>query len=73
MREEIVQGETGFLCVPDDPADLADKLLAYFESSIYKNLPSTREKIRSMAREKYSWDAISVSIISMYERIFLYS
>ncbi len=73
LREDIVEGETGFLCLPEDPVDLSDKLLAYFESSIYKNLHSTREQIRSMAREKYSWDAISVSIISMYERVSLFS
>src|SRR4029077_5114391 len=37
MKEEIVEGRTGFLCKPRDPADIAAVIETYFESELFKN------------------------------------
>jgi len=58
FREEIIEGETGFLCRPADPADLAKTVETFFESSLYKELPRRRSEIRKYAHARYSWDSV---------------
>ncbi len=50
LREEIVEGETGFVCTPRDAAALANRLRDYFEGDIYRNLSARREKIRALCK-----------------------
>ena len=50
FREEIVEGQTGFLCRPGDPADLArTPSQRYFASELYRNLGAERQKIKDYA------------------------
>ena len=58
FREEIVEGRTGFLCKPADPADLASTLETYFQSSLYKQLPQRRVEIRDYGYAHHSWDTV---------------
>src|SRR5580658_813879 len=58
FREEIVEGRTGFLCQPGDPADLARTLETYFQSDLYKELPQRRLEIRDYGYTHHSWDAV---------------
>jgi glycosyltransferase involved in cell wall biosynthesis len=59
FKEEIVEGRTGFLCRPADPADLAKTIKTYFESDLYKNLAKRRREIRDYASVHHSWDAVA--------------
>ena len=55
---DIIEGRTGFLCKPGDPADLARAIEAYFASGIYMQLDKRRQDIRNYARERNSWDSV---------------
>jgi D-inositol-3-phosphate glycosyltransferase len=59
FREEIVEGRTGFICRPNDPADMAQTLKIYFESDLYLNLSRRRQEIRDYAFEQHSWGAVA--------------
>jgi glycosyltransferase involved in cell wall biosynthesis len=69
FREEIVEGRTGFLCQPGDPADLAKALETYFESDLYHQLKTRRGEIRDYAYEHHSWDAVAELTREAYARL----
>jgi glycosyltransferase involved in cell wall biosynthesis len=58
LREDVVEGETGFICKPEDPLDLAKAIERYFASSLYHELESYRDRIREYVQERHSWDAV---------------
>jgi D-inositol-3-phosphate glycosyltransferase len=59
FREDIVEGKTGFLCRPDDPADLARAIRTYFASELYGNLSIRRRELKNYANRTYSWHAVA--------------
>lgn len=59
FREEIVEGSTGFLCQPGDPAELTAAIEKYFASDLYKDLKFRRQKIKDYADANHSWSAVS--------------
>jgi glycosyltransferase involved in cell wall biosynthesis len=59
FREEIVEGETGYLCRPSDPPDLAATIATYFGSELYQHLGTHRERIREYAKAHHSWGAVA--------------
>jgi glycosyltransferase involved in cell wall biosynthesis len=59
FKEEIVEGETGFICKPGDTADLAKTLETYFLSALYRDLGNRRQKIKDYAHRVHSWDAVA--------------
>lgn len=67
FREEIVEGETGFLCKPGDAPDLAQTLEKYFASDLYRALHTRRAEIRQYARKVHSWDAVGELTRRAYE------
>lgn len=69
LREDIVEGETGFMCKPSDPADLARTIEAYFDSELFKNLTSRRQKIRNYASERHSWNVVGERTRSVYAEL----
>ena len=69
LREEIVEGSTGFVCPPRDPAALARALERYFASELYRTLPERRAEIRAFARERYSWDIVGARTRCVYESL----
>jgi D-inositol-3-phosphate glycosyltransferase len=69
FREEIVEGETGFVCKPEDAADMARTLETYFSSSLYKNLSARRQDIKDYADRTHSWDAAAELITAAYSRM----
>jgi glycosyltransferase involved in cell wall biosynthesis len=69
LREDIVEGETGFLCRPSDPADLARTIETYFESDLFKNLSSRRQQIRDYANERHSWDVVGELTRNVYAEL----
>jgi glycosyltransferase involved in cell wall biosynthesis len=69
LKEIIVEGKTGFVCSPQDPVDLAEKIAKYFQSDLYKNLDVNREEIIKYANEKYSWVKIAEKTFSIYKSL----
>src|SRR5579872_6662233 len=59
FREEIVEGETGFICKPGVAADLAGTLEKYFRSDLYKELGTRRQQIKDYAKRVHSWSAVA--------------
>jgi len=69
FKEDIIQGQTGFVCRPDDPADMAKTIETYFASGLFTNLEQKRKEIRDYANERYSWDRIGELTRKVYERV----
>ncbi len=69
FREEIVEGETGFICKPGDAADLARTLETYFLSPIYRDLGTRRQAIKDYANRVHSWDAAAELTMTAYSEM----
>ena len=55
LKEDIVEGKTGFVCKPRDPVDLSAAIATYFSSELYRRRDAGRQEIRNFANERYSW------------------
>lgn len=69
FREEIIEGQTGFLSKQNDPPDLAKTLEAYFESDLYVELPRRRQQIQDYANRRYSWEVVGETTRKVYEEL----
>ena len=69
LREEIVEGKTGFLCKPGDSIGLARTIETYFESALFKGLDGRRQEIRDYASNRYSWEAVSRRTRTVYDEL----
>jgi glycosyltransferase involved in cell wall biosynthesis len=69
LREDIVEGKTGYLCKPEDPADLAATIERYFASDLYARLEENRARIRQYIVERHSWDAVGERTRNVYAQI----
>lgn len=66
LREDIVEGRTGFVCRPQDSSDLANAILRYFESELFRDLENRRSDIQQYANERYSWEKVAAITTSVY-------
>jgi D-inositol-3-phosphate glycosyltransferase len=55
LRDDVVEGETGYICKAMDPHDLARSIESYFSSELYRRLEIHRGKIQKFADETHSW------------------
>ena len=69
LGEAVVEGRTGFLCKPGDPADLAATIERYFDSDLFKFLEDRRQEIRDYANERHSWDVVGEKTRKVYEEL----
>ena len=69
LKEEIVEGETGFVFKPRDSSDLARKIESYFNSALFRNLESRRLEIKEYANERYSWDKVARITTAVYSAL----
>lgn len=72
LKDEIVEGKTGFVCKSKDSDDLVQIIDFYFKSDLYANLEKNRLIIKEYANEKYSWEKIGKKTRDVY-RNFLSS
>jgi glycosyltransferase involved in cell wall biosynthesis len=70
LKDDIVEGETGFVFRPEDPVDLARAIEEYFGSDLYRELNSRRLPIRDYARTRHSWDVVSEMTMNVYAGLF---
>jgi glycosyltransferase involved in cell wall biosynthesis len=66
LREDIVEGQNGFIFRPEDPDDLANSIERYFESDVYADLNNRRQQIRDYATERHSWDIVGRMTMDVY-------
>jgi len=69
LRDDIIEGKTGFLCRPESSSDLAKVILRYFSSDLYHGLCSHRQEIREYACKRYSWDVVSHVTKNVYNQL----
>ncbi len=67
LGEEIVAGETGYVCEPCDTDALASMISRYAESKLYKKLHKRRTAIAEAARERHSWTRVAEITRAVYE------
>jgi glycosyltransferase involved in cell wall biosynthesis len=66
LKDEIVEGKTGFVFRPEDPVDLARAIEQYFVSDLFIDLDNRRQQIRSYAAERHSWDVVGLATMGVY-------
>jgi glycosyltransferase involved in cell wall biosynthesis len=66
LKDEIVEGKTGYAFTPEDPVDLARAIEQYFASNLYANLHSRRQEIQDYAAERHSWDLVGQITLGVY-------
>ncbi len=66
LSDEIVEGKTGFVFRPRDPAELARVIERYFASDLYQHLDHRRSEIRTYVNERHSWDLVSQTTLNVY-------
>ncbi|HXR17372.1 MAG TPA: glycosyltransferase family 4 protein [Terriglobales bacterium] len=66
LKEEIIEGKTGFVFRPEDPEDLARAIKRYFASDLFASLDTRRQEIRDFASKNHSWDLVGQATISVY-------
>lgn len=69
LKDDIVEGKTGFICKPCAPEDLSQTLSRYFMSAIWGQLPTYRAEIQAFANARYSWNRVADITTSVYQRL----
>jgi len=69
FKEEIAEGETGFIFKPEDSDDLLRAIDAYFASDLYTSLNAHRLKIQQDAALRHSWDAVARITLERYDEV----
>jgi len=69
MREDVVEGRTGFMFRPEDSADLAKAIETYFNSDLFRDLPARRRDIRRHAHERHSWATVAKMTRAVYAEL----
>ena len=69
LKDDIVEGKTGFVFRAEDSVDLSRAIEKYFASDLYRELNSRRQEIRDYALERHSWDVISEMTIGVYRAL----
>ncbi len=73
LKDEIVEGRTGFVFKPEDPVDLATTIERYFASDLFANLDRKRQEIRDYAVKGHSWDVVGQLTMATYASVLLQS
>jgi glycosyltransferase involved in cell wall biosynthesis len=66
LKEEIIEGQTGFVFKPQDSSDLAKTIWRYFTSELFSGLDSRRPTIKAYANERNSWNKVANITTSVY-------
>jgi D-inositol-3-phosphate glycosyltransferase len=69
LRDDIVEGTTGYLCQPCDSRSLASTLKMYFASDLYKHLEEHRAGIKDFAHERNSWSIVGDITRHVYSQL----
>ena len=63
---DIIEGATGFVCRPGDPADLARVIETYFSSELFRTIDQQRGRIKELIYASNSWDIAASKTSDVY-------
>ena len=66
MKEDVVEGENGYIFELEHPLRLEETIVRYFSSELYQNLDQLRENIRQKAIDLHSWDEVARTTLNVY-------
>jgi glycosyltransferase involved in cell wall biosynthesis len=69
LREEIVEGKTGFVFKAKDPSDLGRTIRNYFGSDLFCDLETRRVEIKTYANGEYSWTSVASITTAIYSKL----
>jgi D-inositol-3-phosphate glycosyltransferase len=69
LKDDIVEGKTGFVFRSEDPIDLARTIERYFASDLFTDLDTRRRDIRDYAMKRHSWDTVGQVTMGIYARL----
>jgi glycosyltransferase involved in cell wall biosynthesis len=69
LKEDIIEGRTGFVCMPRDTGGLAAAIRKYFESDLYRELDSRKQEIREYASRRHSWSEVAGITQAVYQKL----
>lgn len=69
LKEEIVEGRTGYVFPACDTPGLVRAMETYFAGDLYAHLAERRRDIRDFANERYSWSKVARLTTSVYDRL----
>jgi D-inositol-3-phosphate glycosyltransferase len=71
LREDIVEGRTGHVCAPRDPAALARAIERHFASVLHQERDASRLAIRAWAHEGHSWAGVAGLSEAVYRDVLV--
>jgi len=69
LAESVIEGETGFVCRPEDPDDLAEKIATYFDSPLHCELETRRRQIIDYVNREHSWKNVTDEHCEVYRKL----
>ncbi len=69
LKEDVLDGETGFMCRANDPSDLAAKIRQHFASSLFRDLERHRPLIKKWAEDRHSWSDVATATKAVYTEL----
>ena len=66
LKEDIIEGRTGFVCPAADPGGLAQAIERYFASGLCQNPELRGQEIRHYASERFSWTKVGQITSKVY-------
>lgn len=69
LKDEVIEGKTGFTFRPEDPVHLAETIERYFVSDLHMDLNNRRREIKDFSAERHSWEVVARTTVSVYTRL----
>jgi D-inositol-3-phosphate glycosyltransferase len=69
IREDVIEGKTGYVFRTGDPTDLARAIETYFEGPLYQFLNRSRYEIREYMAVRHSWDEVGQISRGLYQEV----
>jgi glycosyltransferase involved in cell wall biosynthesis len=66
LKDDVVEGKTGFTFTAEDSVDLSATIEKYFASDLYTDLAGRREEIRTLAAAQHSWATVGALTLAVY-------
>jgi glycosyltransferase involved in cell wall biosynthesis len=66
LRDDVVEGKTGFVFQPESPEDILRAIDQYFSSDLFANLEHRRSEIKDYAMMRNSWDVVGSMTMDVY-------
>jgi glycosyltransferase involved in cell wall biosynthesis len=69
LRDDVVDGQTGFICQPRDSGSIAAAVALFAASDLCPSSPALRESIKAWACARYSWARVATITRDVYDRV----